>query len=914
MPRRKSRPQRRRQAEQPLLPLVGRCSVSSRAHESDARHSVATSTPGARALRWAALFAVSAVLAAQAPTDFEPSPHYTIPTDTVLGGAGDDVLKGSGGDDLLRGHAGEDWLSGEDGSDRMDGGEGRDILDGGPGSDDLTGGDGDDILVGDDGNDVLEGGPGADQLRGGAGDDGLFGDEGDDILGGGDGEDVLDGGAGADVLHGGVGHDVLDGGEGDDVLNGGEGDDTLDGNDGDDQLHGGPGRDDLDGGDGIDHLIGGEGDDTLAGHDGSDILQGGNGADLLLGGDQADLLLGGAGDDSLGGQGGADVLKGEVGDDLMSGGRGPDVLVGGSGDDTLLGGEDDDQLLGGSERDVLRGNDGEDVLDGGPDDDRLVGGAGADHMRGGDGADVLVLRAGDVDRDRTETVEGGGGTDVLLLNGFSPSDIVSAETLLLRTGTDTLSEESMELKLLDPLTGGTYLVSGVEKIEYAHLFAGVGAGAVPSHLILTNPSASETSQATVEVRSEGGGWVLTSDDGRDGTDRLDIAVPPMGTVDLTMIGPSDRAGGLLEVRADRPLAGVVTTSVDAYGTAGVAEGLWGDEFLVPASLDRRGGWATGFTVASGGSETALRVQLLRDEGGEPPETSVLVPALEHRTLLLDELFPQFDDWSGLLRVEGDQLIGSAVSVGVDGVELGTGPVIPIDRPSRGETLFFPHVGEAGEVSVISLVNTCARQEGARCVSETEMRATGMLSFFDDDGAALDVEIEGLGSVTEVPFAIGPAGSAVFRVRAGAEPFSGSARAVATGGSVGGSMRLSFEPSLAVEVEPSRAHQTFIAAVRRSEADGVNTMIALHNVGTTSTVALTLRDENGNEVTGGSTRVRLRADGHVATRLETLFPEAVTEDFRGTLTGTVQGSTAAVSVILLDSRSGRATAMPVKQVY
>ena len=57
-----------------------------------------------------------------------------------------------------------------------------------------------------------------------------------------------------------------------------------------------------------------------------------------------------------------------------------------------------------------------------------------------------------------------------------------------------------------------------------------------------------------------------------------------------------------------------------------------------------------------------------------------------------------------------------------------------------------------------------------------------------------------------------------------------------------------------------------------------------------------------------------ADGHLATRLETLFPGVDTEDFRGTLTGTVQGSTVAMSVIRLDSSSGRATSMPVKRIY
>ena len=132
-------------------------------------------------------------------------------------------------------------------------------------------------------------------------------------------------------------------------------------------------------------------------------------------------------------------------------------------------------------------------------------------------------------------------------------------------------------------------------------------------------------------------------------------------------------------------------------------------------------------------------------------------------------------------------------------------------------------------------------------------------------------------------------------------------------------RVPVAPSLSKLVAPSRPHQTFIAAVRRSETDGVSTLIALHDTGATSTVVLTLRDEYGNEVPDGSARVTLPANGHLATRLETLFPGGVPEDFRGTLTGTVQAGTAqestvVVAVIRLDSNSGTVISMPVKEVY
>lgn len=63
------------------------------------------------------------------------------------------------------------YLAGEGGNDVLVGTRGRDVFSGGSGDDRLTGLGGNDILVGDQGNDVLIGGAGRDVLRGGAGAD-----------------------------------------------------------------------------------------------------------------------------------------------------------------------------------------------------------------------------------------------------------------------------------------------------------------------------------------------------------------------------------------------------------------------------------------------------------------------------------------------------------------------------------------------------------------------------------------------------------------------------------------------------------------------------------------------------------------------------------------------------------------------
>ena len=253
---------------------------------------------------------------------------------TIVGTAGDDVLRGTpgsdvicglGGDDTITGIGGDDTLIGGPGDDTLEGGNGDDILIGGPGADRLTGGAGDDVLWGGAGDDTLEGNTQNDVLVGGAGDDSLNGGGGDDVLWAGGGNDTLVGHAGDDMLHGGAGDDVMD-----DALAGGNGNDTL---------YGGPGADRLAGGAGDDVLWGGAGNDALWGNTQNDTLRGGPGDDMLHGGGHDDALLGGPGGDTLRGNAGDDRLWGDSGDDTVDGGDHGDYIDGGDGTDTCTRGE-----------------------------------------------------------------------------------------------------------------------------------------------------------------------------------------------------------------------------------------------------------------------------------------------------------------------------------------------------------------------------------------------------------------------------------------------------------------------------------------------------------------------------------------------------------------------------------------------
>lgn len=343
-------------------------------------------------------------------------------SDTVYGGAGDDLLFGDG---ILQTDTLDYVPAQEHGIDVLDGGEGNDLLVGDGHDDTLYGGGGNDTLYGDQadydqrfaagaayldvryhGRDTLYGGGGNDQLVGGGNHDYLDGGEGNDRLWGDDadrmrnkelnGNDYLYGRAGEDSLEGGYGNDWLYGGTDNDYLLGGGGGDFLYGEEGDDQLWGD------------------DGDLTSLADHGADYLDGGNGDDALIGGSGGDTLLGGDGHDRLWGDdfkseaernpqiSGRDQLDGGKGDDYLDGGEDEDILRGGEGDDSLFGGAGKDLLYGDEGNDALIGDyqthsagtlnndqDHGDTLYGGAGADQLVGAWGDDHLYGGDGNDKL---------------------------------------------------------------------------------------------------------------------------------------------------------------------------------------------------------------------------------------------------------------------------------------------------------------------------------------------------------------------------------------------------------------------------------------------------------------------------------------------------------------------------------------------
>jgi len=180
--------------------------------------------------------------------------------DTVIGGAGNDILTGNNADNALFGNAGNDVMRGLGGNDFLYGGAGVDMV---TYSERITG-----VKVTLDGI-ANDGTPGlsrtgflgeldnvfAEKVVGGAGNDILVGDN--------DGNE-LSGLGGNDSLSGGYGNDTLNGGGGNDTLNGGFGADKLYGSDGDDQFFAADYW--------VDNLYGGAGNDTATADAGLDLV------------------------------------------------------------------------------------------------------------------------------------------------------------------------------------------------------------------------------------------------------------------------------------------------------------------------------------------------------------------------------------------------------------------------------------------------------------------------------------------------------------------------------------------------------------------------------------------------------------------------------------------------------------------
>jgi hypothetical protein len=722
---------------------------------------------------------------------------------------------------------------------------------------------------------IIEGTDEADSLEGGDGDDWLFGMDGDDVLTGGAGSDKIDAGDGEDRVDGGDGADIIDGGAGTDLLRGGSGNDTIDGGDDDDIIDGGDDADDIDGGDGNDSIRGGPGDDRLYGGDENDTLNGEGGDDRLQGDDGNDSLFGGAGNDVLMGGEGEDSLSGEAGDDRLDGADGNDILLGGQGNDTLLGSSGVDSLAGGPGHDVLIGGEDGDTLHGGLGLDWLLGGLGADMLHGDDGDDIIVLRAGDVPAGEVEVINGGNGTDVLYLSGFPVGVELSGET-----------------RVVDPVTGGSYIVVNVEQVTYTTLVAQVEpAGDRPVSISLVNPS---TTAATGRLIFSGpdGAIVQTATASGESSDDLTFTVPALGSLRLEAVvsGPA-----VAQVFASTPVAAAVDGALALAGSPVLLQAPLLDSAYVPVLEDPDAGIGTGLFIVNSVTESSLKLTLFNEQGQEIDGQLVYgsrqfeLPAYGHRVVFVRDLFPEGGAFTGALTIDG----------GTDRPQEG-GPISVLQIERRGNDVTLSPAMSWGPSSSPDLAHFARLSIGGGGRSSLVVanpafspRAEGQVRFFDEAGRPWPIAVNGAAPAETVTFGLDGAGSVVLELPGDGARRHGSAFVEVTNGHATALLRDASSGSL-VHLQPTALVASAVALATRDAGRNLTTRLSISAGPVAATVRLALRSADGVEVPGATAELQIPANGRAMRTLEALFP-SLAEAFDGTMTIDADGGTVAVTV-------------------
>lgn len=185
-------------------------------------------------------------------------------------------------------------------------------------------------------------------------------------------------------------------------------------------------------------------------------------------------------------------------------------------------------------------------------------------------------------------------------------------------------------------------------------------------------------------------------------------------------------------------------------------------------------------------------------------------------------------------------------------------------------------------------------------------ASGKVDFFDDNGVPLVTKLLS-GTASSGAISVPPLGSFTLSTDPAGTLAVGSAR-VTVDNPVGGVIRFSL-PGLGITgVGESLPLSAFVTPVRRKPG-GVNTGVALRNTEITEVIVdLTLRNTQGQTI-ATDTRT-LPPGGHVAKFISELFPNAVTEDFDGTLLVKTRGGKLAGTALELGSTAGQFTTLPV----
>ena len=273
---------------------------------------------------------------------------------------------------------------------------------------------------------------------------------------------------------------------------------------------------------------------------------------------------------------------------------------------------------------------------------------------------------------------------------------------------------------------------------------------------------------------------------------------------------------------------------------------------------------------------------LRDSAGnEVDSTQQAFDPGQHRALFVDELFSGLSDFSGSLTFQSDtQGLGAVTlrqSTNLHGEAIfATLPVADLSEQTRTDSLVFPQMGAGPGLPGQRLSTQLV------LINKSDARASGQIKLFDDDGAALELELDGVPG-SEFPYAIEPNGT--FQGEFTRTSGTGVGYAVVTdqqrtrglSGSAVFQYRDDATDAVLSEAEVQAIEPTPAARILVDQS-GTQTGVAIASPNNPQiTVMFDLLDSAG-KILQQTTR-ELPARGHLAIFVETLFPD-VSEGFVG----------------------------------
>ncbi len=457
----------------------------------------------------------------------------------------------------------------------------------------------------------------------------------------------------------------------------------------------------------------GGGNDTVWGEGGNDNIDGGTGVDYLHGGD---------GDDTIAGGTDGDFMYGEAGNDTMRGNAGLDQMFGGDGNDTMYGGIDADLMIGGTGNDTMYGGDGvttggildpepaagvalvDDVMFGGQGDDTMYGGGGWDRITGESGHDILIPGAGGNAQGGRETLNGGEGDDVYIIEsganllntdiadtGLTQEQLVNKGTY--RTGNGLAIDEVR----ITQAVAGDIIIAGTNNLGVASVFTGV------ERVVITTSTAVTTTQTTAGV----------------GTAAINV--------DASLANPGLNVG--LEIIGNAGVNSIIGTifndKIDGGIGADTMDGRVGDDIYV---VDNVGDVV--IEVAGGGTDTVqLNANFAYVLGDEIENLTLLATALTAQATgnALDNVITGNVSNNTLIGLDGnDTIFGDA---GADRIIGGAG----IDTMTGGagaDTFVFENVADIGNdpLFIETITDFAAEDRFDFNAIDANVNATGNQAF------------------------------------------------------------------------------------------------------------------------------------------------------------------------------------------